>query len=328
MRAKVKAAARARAKVANPNQDLLDKLITRRIFLDRYSERQARGVIKLLRQVRDDTAAKLARLRARGAAELTVKRREAFLKEVDELMSSIYGKVTAGMTSDFDDFAKQQAVWTANTLEAVGAGARVSTISTATALGAYKARPQNGRFTKDLIKLFDANQRARIIEQLRISFVEGESLTTATSRLRNITQTNARFARAFIRTTNSHIGSVVSDEVYRANDDLIELYEWLSILDGRTTPICRGRDGRRYEVGKGPMPPAHIGCRSTTTPILKDFPPPQRETFDEWIKRQDADKQNDILGPARAALVRDGASVRNFVDTTGRTLTLKQLGAM
>lgn len=314
--------------MTNPNQDLFDKLVTRRIFLDRYSERQARGVLKLLRQVRDDTAAKLAKLRARGAAEVTVRGREQFLKEVDDLIASIYAKATAGMAKDFDALAKQQATWTANQLGAVGAGANVSTISTATALGAYKARPQNGKFTKDLIKLFDENQRGRIIEQLRISFVEGESLTTATRRLRNITNTNARFARAFIRTTNSHIGSVVSDEVYKANADLVEQYEWLSILDGRTTPICRGRDGKRYDVGKGPMPPAHIGCRSTTTPILKDFPPPQRETFDEWIKRQDAERQNQILGPSRAALVREGASVRSFVDNTGRTLTLKQLGAM
>lgn len=312
----------------NPNQELLDNLITRRIFLDRYSERQAKGVLKLLREVRDDTVAKLAKLRAKGAAAISIERQKKFLKEVDDLYLSVYGKLTAGMSTEFDELAKQQATWTANQLgSAVAtAGATPVSLSSSKVLGAYKARPLQGRVMRDLIKDIPGLHSKRVLAELRISFVEGESLTTATNRLRNITKKNAQFLRTFVRTANSHISSVVSDEVYKANEDLIERYEWLSILDGRTTPICRARDGKRYETGKGPLPPAHPGCRSTTTPILAEFEPPERETFDTWIKRQPPKRQNQILGPGRAQLIRDGASVDRFVDRTGRTLTLNQLG--
>ncbi len=312
--------------MANPNQDLLDSLITRRIFLDRYSERQARGVLKLLREVRDDTIAKIAKLRARDAAPTTLARQKRFLDEVDDLYKSVYGKLAAGMSKEFDELAKQQATWTANQLGSVGAGVTPVSLSSSKALGAYKARPMQGRFMKELIGDIPGLHADRVISQLRISFVEGESMSTAIRRMRDVTKMNSRFLRTFIRTANSHISSVVSDEVYKQNSDLVERYEWLSILDGRTTPVCRGRDGKRYDVGKGPMPPAHPGCRSTTTPILKDFDPPERETFDEWIQRQPAEKQNDILGPRRAKLLRAGTPVGKFVDSSGRTLTLKELG--
>lgn len=43
-------------------------------------------------------------------------------------------------------------------------------------------------------------------------------------------------------------------------------YQWVSVIDSRTTEICRERDGTVYAYGEGPMPPAHINCRSMVIP--------------------------------------------------------------
>jgi len=76
--------------------------------------------------------------------------------------------------------------------------------------------------------------------------------------------------------TNASIASKFFDE-----------YEWLSILDDVTTAICRARDGLRWLFGKGPLPPAHVGCRSDICPVVDGQPMP-KETFAEWLKRQGA----------------------------------------
>ena len=41
-------------------------------------------------------------------------------------------------------------------------------------------------------------------------------------------------------------------------------YRWISVLDSRTTDVCRGRSNKVYEVGVGPIPPAHPNCRCST----------------------------------------------------------------
>jgi hypothetical protein len=105
--------------------------------------------------------------------------------------------------------------------------------------------------------------------------------------------------------------------------------EWVSTLDNRTTPICISRDGKIYPVGKGPRPPAHINCRSVTAPVLEAIEgvtPFTRQTYREWLAKQSAATQDEILGRARGALLRSGGlSVDKFVDKAGKVLTLEQL---
>jgi hypothetical protein len=55
--------------------------------------------------------------------------------------------------------------------------------------------------------------------------------------------------------------------------------------------------------------------------------PLPRETYAQWLKRQPAPTQDDILGPARGKLFRSGKlTVDRFVDMKGKTLTLAELG--
>jgi len=49
-------------------------------------------------------------------------------------------------------------------------------------------------------------------------------------------------------------------------------------------------------------------------------------TYGEWLKRQPAAFQDDVLGPARARMFRAGEeTVHSFVDSRGKLLTIKQL---
>ncbi|WP_369010598.1 minor capsid protein, partial [Salmonella enterica] len=71
-----------------------------------------------------------------------------------------------------------------------------------------------------------------------------------------------------MRTALAHVSNEARQQVYAQNDDIITKYEWVSTLDSRTSAVCRSRDGMTWEIDKGPMPPAHFGCRSTTAPVI------------------------------------------------------------
>lgn len=108
-------------------------------------------------------------------------------------------------------------------------------------------------------------------------------------------------------------------------------YRWVSILDSKTSQICRSLDGQVFKFGQGPIPPAHPNCRSSIIGELlgrwlKRGPTGRfvkrderaatgakgRETVDgtvtyyEWLKSQPAAFQDDALGVTRGALFRKG----------------------
>jgi SPP1 gp7 family putative phage head morphogenesis protein len=78
-------------------------------------------------------------------------------------------------------------------------------------------------------------------------------------------------------------------------------YEWVSVLDSHTTEICRSRNGNRYKYGKGPLPPAHVNCRSTTVPVFADSPS-SPESFYDWIKKQSDEFVSDALDGRRGSI--------------------------
>lgn len=101
------------------------------------------------------------------------------------------------------------------------------------------------------------------------------------------------------------------------------------IADGFVVHNCASRDGKVYPIDSGPRPPAHVGCRSVTVPKVGDIPgvePFKRPTYAEWLAKQPASVQDDILGPTRGRLYRSGGlKVESFVDRKGSTLSLEEL---
>lgn len=88
--------------------------------------------------------------------------------------------------------------------------------------------------------------------------------------------------RGAIATTIQHLSQYASTNIAKK---VYGEYEWVSVLDDATTDICRGRDGNVYVYGRGPIPPAHGGCRSTTVPRYDRAGTPELR-FGMWAKQQ------------------------------------------
>lgn len=156
-----------------------------------------------------------------------------------------------------------------------------------------------GQEPKNILSNFFSSAGAKIVSRLKQGWAEG---WTPRELLTNIIgSSNYQFNNgvlkgiknqfgAAISTWIQHISSFVSQAV---NSIFYDRYQWVSVIDDRTTAICRERDGNVYEYGNGPRPPAHYRCRAKTIPMVSEQPVPM-PTFSVWVNQQPPEVRRDI----------------------------------
>jgi len=154
---------------------------------------------------------------------------------------------------------------------------------------------------------------------------------------------------ALMRTSINQVANSASQQTYEANQDITKKYRYTATLDTRTSAICRSLDGQVFEYGKGPVPPQHFNCRSTTVPIVDyealGFTPPKPgkraakggmvpadQSYGQWLNNQSKETKADVLGPEKVPYFNRLAkkygptdAIRKFVSEDGSELTLEQL---
>ena len=152
---------------------------------------------------------------------------------------------------------------------------------------------------------------------------------------------------ALVRTSINQVANTASQQVYEANQDITKKYRYVATLDTRTSAICASLDGREFEYGKGPMPPQHFNCRSTTVPIIdsdilppsttatrasKDGQVPINQSYGQWLHKQPRSVQAEALGTGKVAYFNRLAdkygprdAIAKLVRDDGSELTLDQL---
>lgn len=98
-------------------------------------------------------------------------------------------------------------------------------------------------------------------------------------------------AGAVIATAMQHVAGITAVAVQSV---LFGKYTWYSVMDNRTTDICISRNLKTYRYGQGPLPPAHIRCRSHVAPNIGLGVIPA-ESFYTWLLAQPPEVQEDLL---------------------------------
>lgn len=315
------------------NERLLDLAVRHRIGLERLSTSTVRRVLAQIRRVEIDV---LGRIAARSALGRSDGNLTALLGELRSLYVESYRPLTRGLQGDLFELAGYEAEFQAKALGSV-LSVQTNTPILTQVVAAVNARPFQGRLLQGWLDDLPVGAASRVQEAIRQGFIEGESTDSIIKRIRGtkaakyrdgLMEISRRGAESLVRTAVTHIASVAQEETYAANADVLDGVEWVSVLDSRTTPICQSRDGKVYAVGRGPRPPAHIRCRSTTIGRVKGSEPPPRLIYGEWLKRQPPSVQNEVLGKTRGDLFRTGkVPVDRFTDPAGNQLTLEQLQA-
>lgn len=207
-----------------------------------------------------------------------------------------------------------------------------------TAVQAYKAAVENpiqatGELLKTFVQDWPELDALRVSNVVQRGWAQGRTLqqmirevtgTKANAYKDGILDVSRQHAGTVINTATQHVANAARMDVWERNGDLVKRYQWLSTLDRRTSPQCKSLDGQTFEAGKGPMPPIHPNCRSTTVAVLGsewDFLDAGATrassgpnggyvdadlTYYSWLQTQPPKFQDAALGPNRAALFRDG----------------------
>jgi len=316
----------------SPADELLDRTVRHQVGLLRYSNATVQKAVTLLARVEADV---LAQLRSLDPQSYTFSRLETQLASVRQVQRQGYDQLAGLVSAEMDDLAAYEATFTARQAGQV-LGATFDVPSRESIITAVNSRPFQGRFLREWMRGLDEDAGRRIRDAVRMGFVEGEGTRSIMQRVRGtraagyndgILAINRRSAERVIRTAVNHTASRARNEVFNSND-LVSGVQWTSVLDSRTSIVCAGRDGKVYPKGSGPRPPAHPNCRSQITAVLDGFPPPERVTYEQWLRRQPTEVQNDVLGTARARAWRRGdVPLDRFVSKRGDTLTLQELAA-
>lgn len=332
------------------NDQIADALIRHAIGLQRLSTASVRRVLATLRRA----DARIVERLARGdLAESTRRQQQAILRDIRGILDGVYTDAFGALRIDLDALAEYEAEYLGRVVDGVLPSLGFELPSAEQLHAAVYSRPFQGRILRDWFEDLPRDAFRRLEQEIRQGIVEGR---TNAQIIRSVTGTrahgyrdgiggiNRRAAEVTVRTAVAHVTNAARDRTYKQNRRLMRGVQWVAVLDGRTSAVCRGRDGKVYPVDSGPRPPAHPNCRSTTVPVLAkasemvqerltereiaalDGLPPNELTYGPWLRRQPAAVQDDILGQSRGRLFRRGElPIDRFIDRTGREYTLDEL---
>ena len=256
----------------------------------------------------------------------------------------------------------QQATMQAALPAVVQAQLPVIAVEFSAAQAIVQARPFQGRLLREWMQGIEAGRASRIRDAIRSGVVEGRTTSDIVKQIvgrksenfeDGLLQRSRRDVETIVRSAIGHTAETASDAAYEANSDIISHVQWLSTLDNKTSSTCRIRDQLPYTLktykpighkipwlaGPGRI---HMCCRSTKFPVLKsaaalgfddgatrasmDGQVPASTTYAEWLSKQSAGRQDQILGVTRAQMMRDGGlKLDAFYNDKGKLLTLEQL---
>lgn len=336
---------------------LIDQTTRHAVMLERLKSGEVAKFEPFLRDI-DRSIRK--RLSVGNLTEFSRKRLNRLLIAIENDLSAVLKAHSSELMSGLREVASYEAEFEARSLSKVLVNVEATIPTASQVSAAILSAPMSvrgadgGKLLKSFITDWSDKEIERVTGAIRQGAFEGQ---TNSQILRAIRGTRAnkyrdgilaitdRHAASIIRTSVQHIASTARAETWKANSNLIKSYQWISTLDGKTTAICQNLDSRVFKVGAGPVPPAHINCRSVTTAVLderfdflKDGATRASKggqvsaslTYYDWLKQQPVKFQNSAIGIRRARILRAGGlSSEEFAKLSmGRNfkpITLKEM---
>ncbi|MFJ1572999.1 phage head morphogenesis protein [Pseudomonas sp. S07E 245] len=338
---------------------LLEQVSRHAVLLERLKAGEIKKFETVLRQVDTQVRDQLTR------KELTTysrSRLEEFLGRVGGKLLGIYQAFGDRMQADLVDIALYEAAFEGKSL---AKALLINAIMPSDSLirAAINTQPlqvsgiDGGTLLKPFLNGWTRTESTRVTNAIRLGVLQGQTNAEITQAIRGTAAQNFtdgvlavsnRNARSVVHTAVQHVSATARMETLAANAEFVPGYRIVATLDRKTSQQCKSLDGREFELGKGPVPPLHVNCRTTITPITKLFAVFAKGatrasvgasggaqvsaslSYYQWLKTQPASFQDAALGPARAKLFRAGGlSAERFaslqLDKNFKPLTLDQL---
>jgi SPP1 gp7 family putative phage head morphogenesis protein len=317
----------AKQPTANP----VDIAVRHQVYLERYGSQVARDTAKIVKRMGPESVRLMLDLDDEISA-LSTEELGDVLRELKVLNTRVMATALDELTVALSDLAGYEGDFAARALESVTRNVRISALKAGEVFESALANPIPA--TGDMLEPFLEGWSQRQVKAVGDVISKGFSHGLTNRQIQDslIGTKSKRFAdgllaqaehnaEAIVRTSIQHVASTARHETFARNSDVVEGWEFVATLDSNTTQQCRSLDGKVFPLDKGPKPPVHIRCRSTSVPKISsefDFldegatrsavggPVPANMSYYEWLKGQPASFQDDALGATRAKLFRDG----------------------
>lgn len=319
--------------IQSANTRLLDAILTHAVDLERLKAGEVAGVLKLLTDLEAELIGKLATLPAptTQGAELARARVEALLVQTQQTIGTAYRGVATQQADHAATLAGIEARAGAGLID-TGVGIRGAASSVVLTRGQLVALADNtlivgGADQGAPLANWWAGQSAalqtRFGNTVRLGYAQGEDVDALVRRVRGtrangysdgVMAASRRDAETLVRTSVQTVSNTTRQAALDANRDLAGAVMHHSTLDLRTSPICRPRDGLRWQNDDDHapinhdlpfrVPPLHPRCRSVLQPVLKSW----SELTGGKVKDLDASDQFEIERRFRANLAESGLS--------------------
>lgn len=308
------------------------------IFVQRFAGGLANDFDEFAEQLKREIQ---LRILQENEGTLTGRKLNAMLKDLKEIQQSIYDSYVDSLTEQLELFAEDEGEFELNSIKSVIQSDVDLMLPDANQL--WSAATTNPLVFPDsdttvAMKQFLAGWTASEIKRMdgiiRTGFATGETTDSMARRVvgkgNRVDKATRRNVKNMVRTAVNHVSSQARTETIRQNRDIVIGYEWISVLDDRTSGICRSLSGKEFltrnkDKEYQPKPPAHVGCRSTIVQILNNKYRVDKSkgtqaskgadggkqisaemTYYDFLKTQPQWFQDDVLGKTRGQLFRNG----------------------
>ena len=230
---------------------------------------------------------------------------------------------------------------------------------------AAMAQPFQGRLLSEWAENLESDRLGRIVNTVRRGYMAGDTVEVIVRSVRGHSSKNYRNgalqmsranAASIVKTAVNHLSATARNSFTSANSDIAKGKQWLSTLDSKTSHDCIIRDRLRFTLDNKPVGhkipylqgpgKIHFCCRSTEMLILKswqelgidigdmdgetrasmDGQVPAQTTYLQWLERQSAHRQDQVLGPERGRMFRRGEiTLGDLFTDKGEWITLERL---
>lgn len=312
---------------------MLETSIRHQVHIEGLKAGEAEKFVKFLRRI--DKAIRLELL-TDDITEFSRARLERMIKSVRKTMGVILDEYQSTLLDDLLALAEYEAEFETKKLnDVLVEGVELSApayeqLRSAVFTAPLSVRgPDGGKLLEPFISDWAEKELDSVSGIIRQGYYEGQTThqilrairgTKANQYKDGVLEVIDRHAKAITRTAVQHVATTAQYQTWKKTK-LVIGYRWVSTLDGRTSAICRSLDDEVFKLGEGPLPPIHIGCRSTTVPELdpkykflkkgatrasQDGPVSGDENYYTWLRKQPINFQVSVLGKSRAELFRKG----------------------
>lgn len=341
------------------NAQLVEQTTRHAVYLERLKSGEVNQFAAFLRDIDGSVRERLQKV---DITAFTRSRLEVFLASTEKTLGQIFNSYYDELAGNLTDIAEYEAGFEARSIDSVLVNAEMAVASPAQLRAAVFSAPlsvrgaDGGKLLEPFIKDWSGVETKRVSGLIRQGYAEGRTTQQIIQSIRGTKANNyrdgalaitQRNADAIVRTGVQHVANNARAATWSQNSDIVTAYQWVSTLDSRTSAQCRALDGTQFKTGKGPLPPIHIRCRSTTVAVLSgkykqlmddatrasvNGQVAANETYYSWLKKQPVSFIDDTIGPSRRKLLLDGGidaerfSAMNL-DRDFKPLSLKEMRA-